>query len=131
MTLANAIAFLSRNLPRILSGCAIVVVIALVATCHYASKVNEALDTNPPLPKKEVARIVAKQQAAEKAAAVYQQVAKVKVREADSLHRVVLSNVKQADSLRHESQALPASTAGPLSRIQRTLANYQSPDTAR
>lgn len=113
----------------IVIGCFIVLCAAGLRACYYSGKVDEKLETNPPLPPKQAAAIRAQGKADAAKAAKYKEIATVATKKADTFHAIAHAATKEADSIKNVYEAIPSTARGPIATIQRRLASYQSPDT--
>lgn len=121
--------WVSRNLLWIVVGVCVLGLVVIGMVNHYGDQVEKAVDSNPPVSKKEAKAIEKKIQAAEDTKQAAIAIAIRHIKRADSSQRIATRAKDQADSLRTEYDQISASATGSLADIERALATYESPDS--
>jgi FtsZ-interacting cell division protein ZipA len=126
--LAVAAWFVQNWLKIIIVG-GVIIVGCTVKACFEAKEAKRAYHDNPPTPKKE-ADAMRKKAVVDSAKVVkFEKIATEAKHDKDSLLQIVRTSTATTDSLHAEIRKMPAITGGPLSAIQKQLAEYQHPDT--
>jgi hypothetical protein len=121
--------FAARNWRKfVLVGSGILILLTL-RTCYEAGRYQAAVQANPPLRKKQARALVAQSKRDSVVAVKYKAIARKATVQKDSALTIARTITAQADSIHAEISALPTTVGGPLSAVQKRLANYQAPDT--
>lgn len=129
--LKAALAFLARYWQLTAIVCALLFFGSTLKACYEAGRMEQAVEMNPPLPKKQARVLIARSRRDSVVVITYKAIAKVARKKAavDSA-RAVIAETK-ADSLQSVYENIPTSAAGPIADVQRFLANYAPADSAR
>ncbi len=123
--------FAARNWLKFVIAGTLILGTLTFRTCYEAGKYEAAVKQNPPLHRKQARALVAQAKRDSVVAVAYKAIARKATVQKDSALTIARTITAQADSIHAEISALPAAVGGPLSAVQRRLANYQAPDTAR
>lgn len=122
--------WLARWWLAILAVCGVVILASVLMVGCEGNKVVEAVESNPPLAPKVAAALRKKSTGDSIKAEHATKIARVYHKQADSALAVAKTLTAQADSAHAEVRSLSTPARGPISAVQRALADYQPADTA-